>query len=150
MADVQLPGRPVRQFSVFLENKLGALMRLVKLLDDAHVAVLGLGVLESTDVTIARLVVSDPETVEQVFMERGVPFSACELVVVELADGPAGLGRCLQALLGAEINILSAYPLLTRPHGRTALALRLEDSSFASGFLGSIGFTVLYQEDLAR
>ena len=149
-SDVILPGNPVRQFSVFLENKVGALMRLVKLLNDAHVSVLGLSVLETTDVTIVRIVVSDPDTVEQVFFERGVPFSGCSLVVVELADGPAGLGRCLHTLLEAETNILFAYPLLTHPEGRTALAFRLEDTSFGMSVLQSNGFKILYQEDLSR
>lgn len=149
-SDVMLPGTPVRQFSVFLENKVGALMRLVKLLNDSQVAVLGLSVLDTTDVTIARMVVSDPDTVEQVFFERGIPFSECSLAVVELADGPAGLGRCLHCLLEAETNILYAYPLLTHADGRAVLAFRVEDTAFGLSVLTTNGFKGLYQEDLSR
>ena len=149
-SDVLLPGAPVRQFSIFLENKVGALMRLVKLLHDSQVAVLGLSVAEATDVTIVRIVVNDPDTVEQVFFERGIPFTSCSLVVVELPDGPAGLGRCLQALLEAETNIMFAFPLLTHPDGKPALALRVEDITFGMAVLTTNGFKVLYQEDLSR
>jgi hypothetical protein len=149
-AEVIPPGQPVRQFSVFLENKVGALMRLVMLLNASHVSVLGLSVLETTDVTIVRLVVTDPDVVEQVFFERGIPFSACTLIVVELADGPAGLGRCLQSLLEAETNLLFAYPLLTHPGGRPALAFRVEDTAFGMSALVAAGFKLLFQEDLSR
>ena len=129
---------------------MGSLMRLVKLLDDARVAVLGCSVLETTDVTIARLVASDPDSAEQIFMERGVPYTVCDLLVVELPDGPTGLGRCLQALLGAEMNIHFAYPLLTHPNGRSAIAFRLDDTAFATNFLQSIGYRTLCQEDISR
>jgi len=148
--DVKPPGGPVKQFSIFLENKCGALIRLVRLLDEAHVSVLGLSMLDATDVTIARLVVSDPETVEQVFYERGVPFRTSELVVVDLPDGPTGLSACLQVLLEAETNILFAYPLLNQPGGHTLLALALEDTVFGSAVLQQSGFKILYQEDLSR
>jgi len=147
---VKPPGSPVRQFSVFLENKVGALMRLVRLINNAHVDVLGLSVLEATDVTIVRLVVSDPETVEDLFFQRGIPFRSCQLMVVEIPDGPAGLGRCLQALLEAETNIMYSYPLMTHSEGRAALAFYLEDLDFASEVLRTSGFKVLYQEDLSR
>ncbi|NEM51407.1 hypothetical protein G3V66_23930, partial [Escherichia coli] len=71
----------VKQFSVFLINRAGALLSVVRLLEDAHVLVLGLSLQDSVDVTVARLVVSDPETVETLFMERGIPFGSCPLLI---------------------------------------------------------------------
>ena len=146
----KVPGSPVKQFSVFLPTRLGALMRLVKLLNQSHVEVLGLSVLDSTDATVVRLLVTDHEVVEQVFYERGIPFSLCTVVVVELPDGPAGLGACLNALLEAEISVIFSYPLLSRPETGSALALRLEDSTFGIEVLNRAGFKVFYQEDLSR
>ena len=149
-AEVQLPGCQVRQFSVFLKNSVGALMRLVKMIEDAQVSVLGCSMHETTDVAVARLVASDPDTVEQIFMERGVPFSVCEVVVVELAEGPAGLGRCLQALLGAEMGIQFAYPLIAHPNGKAAMVLYLDDTAFGRQYLQSVGYRILCQEDISR
>ncbi len=144
------PGSAVKQFSVFLPSRLGALMRLVKLLNQSHVEVLGLSILDSTDATVVRLIVTDHDIVEQVFYERGIPFSMCTIVVVELPDGPAGLGACLNSLLEAEINVLFSYPLLCHADTGPALAMRLEDSSFGVEVLNRAGFKVLCQEDLAR
>lgn len=143
-------GQPINQFSVFLENRVGALCSIVKLLNDAKVEVLGLSVQDSHDATIVRLVVSDPETVETIFIERGIPFGKVGLVVVELKNGASGLGECLSALLQAEVNINFGYPLLTQPNERPLLAISPEDREIAALVLLKCGFRVLHQEDLSR
>ena len=145
-----LGGEPVRQFSVFLHNRAGALMGLVRLLNDAQIQVLGLSVQDSVDVTIVRLLVTDPDTVDTLFIERGIPFGGCDVVVVQLEGGPADLSACLSALLMAETNIHFVYPLLSRPEGKAALALHLEDIEFGVNVLHNNGFKVLSQSDLTR
>lgn len=64
-------GPPVIQFSVMLQNRVGALAALVKMLRSTAIEVLGLSVQDARDATIARIVVSDPETTEQLFLEIG-------------------------------------------------------------------------------
>ncbi len=142
-------GEPVRQFSVFLQTRAGALLGVVKLVHDSLAEVIGISVKDSIDGTVVRLVTTAPETVETLFIEKGIPFSSVELVVVELG-GADDLGRCLGALLRAETNIHFCYPLLSRPGGNPLLALCLEDSDFGSSVLSSNGFKLLQQNDLSR
>src|SRR5688572_30312926 len=87
----------VTQFSIFLANKVGALLNVVRLLNELHVDVLAVNVQDSADTAIVRVVVSDPESVQNIFLERAVPFSVCDLVVVELKEGATELGRLLAA-----------------------------------------------------
>ncbi len=148
--DSTTSGTPVLQFSVMLENRVGALLALVKLLNDHQVDVIGLSVQDSYDTTVVRLVVTDPDTVQTVFIEKGIAFGSCELLVVALPKGPAQLGECLSALLQAETNIYFCYPLLVHPGDKTMLALRLDDHEFGSDVLHNNGFNVLCQEDLSR
>ena len=61
----KLDGPLVKQFSIFLPNKVGAMMEVVKLLHAQSAHVLALSISESTDSAIARIMVSDPEVVEQ-------------------------------------------------------------------------------------
>ena len=63
-------GSPVRQLTVFLQNRVGALMALVKLLGDNHIAVLGLSLQDSTELAIVRLIVSAPDDAQMVFIEK--------------------------------------------------------------------------------
>jgi hypothetical protein len=112
--------------------------------------VLGLSLQDSVDVTVARLIVSDPETVETLFIERGIPFSTCDLLVVQLKEGAEALGTCLMAFLQAETNIHFAYPLLIQGRGLPALALHLEDIELGAAVMQTEGFKILRQNDISR
>ena len=140
----------VRQFSVFLQNKVGALLEIVKLLNESHVVVLALSIQDSSESAIGRIIVSDPERVTEIFHEHDIPYSDCELLVVELNEGPNDLARVLAALLMAEVNVYFSYPLLVRPHDRAVLAMHLDDNECACSVLAGEGFKLLTQGDLSR
>ena len=146
----KLGGSRVTQFSIFLPNRVGALLDVVRVLNERNIHVLAISVQDSADTAIVRIVVSDPENVQQMFLEHAIPFSICDLVVVELKDGATELGRLLAALLAAECNIFGSYALLTRPRGRTALALHVEDNECAVAVLESQQFRILGQSDISR
>ena len=145
-----LSGPRVTQFSIFLSNRVGALLDVVRVLNERNIHVLAISVQDSADTAIVRIVVSDPESVQQMFLEHAIPFSICDLVVVELKEGATELGRLLAALLAAECNIFGSYALITRPRGRPALALHVEDNECAVSVLRSQQFTILSQSDISR
>ena len=74
----KMGGPLVKQFSVFLPNKVGAMLDIVKMLNTNNTHVVALSVSESTDSAIARIVVSDPERVEKLFRQNNVGFGVCE------------------------------------------------------------------------
>ncbi len=143
-------GEPVRQFSVMLPNRVGALAALIKLLRASLVDVVGLSVQDSSDATLARLVVSDPSTAEQIFIEKGIPHTTCQIVVLALRESAPDLLQCLDTLMIAETNIDFAYGLLPCHRGKSLLALHVEDYEFAVAILHQSGFKVVYQNDLSR
>lgn len=140
----------VHQFSVFLQNRVGAFLSLTRMMNDANVLALGHSVQDHADVTLVRMVVTDPETLETLFMEKGIPYAMREMVVVELKEAPQDFGRCLAALLAAEVNIQFCYPLMSRPNGHPLLAMGVEDTEFTLGVLGDSGFKTLSQDELSR
>jgi hypothetical protein len=140
----------VLQFSVFLQNKVGALLEIVRLLDQNNIIVLALSIAESCESAISRIIVSDPDRTEELFREHDIPHSSCELMVVELADGPGDLSMLLAALLMAEVNVHFSYPLLVRPRGRAVLVLHVDDIECATSVLLGEGFKLLTQGDLSR
>jgi hypothetical protein len=143
-------GAPVRQFSVLLPNRSGALAALLKLLRASAIEVIGLSMQDSRDATVARLVTSDPEMTSAVFMEKGIPHTVCDLLVVALRESGPGLLQCLEVLMVAETNVDFAYALLPASEGQSLLALHVEDFEFAVSLLHQSGFKLLYQEDLSR
>jgi hypothetical protein len=136
------PGNPVKQFSVLLPNRAGA--------RSSAIEVVGISVQDSRDATIARLVVTDPEMAEQIFVEKGIPHTTCELVVISLRESGPELLPVLDTLMVAETNIDFAYALMPSPKGHTMLALHVEDYDFATSVLNQAGFKLVYQEGLSR
>lgn len=143
-------GAPIRQFSVMLPNRAGTLAAVVKLLRGAGIEVIGLSMQDSRDVTVVRLVVSDPETTGRMFTEKGIAHATCELLVVALRESGPGLLQCLETLMIAETNVDFAYALLPCPKGQTMLAMHVEDFEFAVAILHQSGFKLMYQDDLSR
>ena len=139
----------VRQFSVFLENKVGRLLDLVRVFDDApDVHLCGLSVLESSDHAVVRLIPNNGDTALGLLRDHGVAFSVLELLVVELHEGQTISGLCL-CLLGAELNIRFAYPLFLSIDGAPEIAIAVDDHVLAGQILRKKGFRLLGEHDLA-
>jgi len=145
-----MEGRLVRQFSVFLENKVGRLLDLAKLLGGRNIHICALMVIEMADAAVVRIVVDDPEDARDVFNESGIAFSESDVIAVELPLGPDALDKALSALLEAEINVYFTYSMMVRPHGKAVLALSVEDQETALDVLRRHEFTVLSQQDISR
>lgn len=137
----------VRQYNVFLENRLGALLDVVRRFETTDIRIISLTVVDSADCAIIRMVLSDPERALEIFERAKLPITESDLLVVELPDGDQPLLKICKTLLAAEISIHYAYPLLARPQGVAALALHVEDIDTAAQNLRQCGFTLLSEND---
>ena len=71
-----------------------------------------------------------------------------DLIGVELPDGAQPLLQVCTALLQAEVNIVQAYPLIIRPHGRPSVALMVDNIEMGQDTLNSKGFQMITEGDL--
>ena len=140
----------VKQFSVFLENKVGALLDLTRTLGEANVHICGLSVVDTADSGMVRMVVDDPDQCREALHKARVPVNESSLVVVELPRGPEKLDIVLQHLVAAEVNVQYTYSLMVRPRDKALLALHCEDSEYARDVLTKAGFAVISQKDISR
>lgn len=143
-------GEPVRQFSVMLENKRGALGKLLSALKERGVLCLGLSTHDSREISIARLVVSNPEDMELAMRQMSVAYVSSDVVIVSMQHGPEAITECLHALSTAEINLNFLYPLFPSPFGNSLMVLHVDDYDSAHQVLTTAGFSVLYQQDISR
>ena len=141
----------VRQFSVFLDNRVGKLLELVQLFDDAiEVTLVAISVLDSSDHAVVRMIFDNADAARHALRQNKFTFSEVELLVMELDDEHTLTHACL-FLLGAELNIRFAYPILPRhDHGPLQLiALAVDDNTFAGQILRRKGFRLMAEEELA-
>jgi hypothetical protein len=140
----------IRQFTVFLENRVGRLQGLLRAFEESAGKICGLSIEESADSALVRIICSEPELGRQALQQANFSFSESELLVVDLPKRTKQpLMSICAALLAAEINIHYAYPLLQRPHG-PALALYVEDPTLAAQLLIRKGFTLIGESDLRK
>jgi len=137
----------VRQISVFLEDRVGALLRLFRGFEGSPVHVVAMSVVHSVDCAIIRLISDHNDKAIEVLKAKGFPLSISEVVVVEVPHGQGLMSIC-SALLAGEVNINYAYPLLARPTGRAALAIHTHDVETAINVLRGRKFIVMGEEDL--
>lgn len=140
---------PIKQFSIFTENKVGRLSDIIRLLALHHVHVLALTILDTTDSAIVRLVVDDPETTRDLLAEHAIAYAESLILAVEIS-GEHDIDRVLAALLETEINVHYIYSFVSRPMGRSALALSIEDIDVAVHIFNTRNIKVLTQRDLSR
>ncbi|MGH7213587.1 MAG: acetolactate synthase [Tepidisphaeraceae bacterium] len=139
----------VRQFTIFLENKVGRLQTLVRALEDTVGPIVAVAIEESGDSALVRLMCSDPDVGRDAMRKAGFTFTESELLAVELPKRTRQpLVTLCASLLAAEINIHYAYPLLSRPRGGPVLALYVDDPTLAARLLIRKGFTLIGESDL--
>jgi len=140
----------VRQFTVFLENRVGKLQALVGALEKAEHPIRAMAIEESADAALVRLICADADAARQTLSDGGFHFGESELLAVQIPKrNPQPLIAICSALLTAEINIHYAYPFLSGPRG-AVLALYLDDPTLASQILIRKGFTLIGESDLKK
>ncbi|NCZ53032.1 MAG: acetolactate synthase [Verrucomicrobia bacterium] len=134
---------------MFLANKAGRLLELIRILHSRQVHVVALTILDTTDSSIVRMVVDDPDQARAIFHEQAVAHTESTVVAVELAAATE-LPKVFSSLLEAEINILTTYAFLVRPEAKPALCLNLDDNELGGQVLSRGGFQLLGQGDISR
>lgn len=138
----------IRQFTVFLENRVGQLMEVVRRFEGSNVRIVALTISDSTECALVRFLLSDPESGREILERAGLAIVESDLVAVELPDTAQPMLQICTALLAAEINITQVYPLLTRPTGRPVVALMVDNIEHALETLEHKGFHLVHEDEL--
>ena len=117
----------IKQLSLFLENKPGALSRPVKLLAKAKINILTLSIADTQQFGILRFVVRDWEKAKQLLEKAGFVVKVSDMVALEVADKPGGLAEILVTLEKARVNLDYMYGFTLKSEGKGLLAFRFDD-----------------------
>jgi len=138
----------IRQFTVFLENRVGQLLEVVRRFEGSKVRIVALSIADSSECAFVRFLLSHPEEGREILERAGLAIIESDLIGVEVPDEDQPLLQICTALLQAEVNIVQAYPLLVRPRGRPAVALMVDNIEMGQETLAAKGFTMITEADL--
>ena len=98
----------LRQFTVFLENRVGQLLEVVRRFEGSQVRIVALSINDSGECAFARFLLSHPEQGREILERAGLAIIESDLIGVELPDDHQPLLRICTALLQAEVNLIPA------------------------------------------
>jgi hypothetical protein len=117
----------LKQLSLFLENKPGALSAPVKILADAGINILTLSIAEARQFGILRLLVRDWKAAKDLLEKHGLVVKVTDVLAIEVANRPGGLAEVLPALEEAGINLEYMYAFTLKRDSKGLLLLRFDD-----------------------
>jgi hypothetical protein len=139
----------VNQVSVFVENKIGTMSTITKLLAENNINMRGMIVADTQDYGILRLIVSDTTRTVQVLKDHGIIAVLTPVLAVEIPDVPGGLAEVMTILAEGEVNVEYVYAFLADRGNRAHVVFRVEDNAVAEKVLEKGGVKTLSEEDLA-
>ena len=120
-----------RQYSVFLENRVGALAELCQLISDRSINLLAICAIDTVEEAVLRVVAEDEVKTLEALKGAGFRVVQTEVFLVELDNVPGATGRIATRLAKAGINIDYIYAS-AHPQGPKAyLVLRTQQMTEA-------------------
>lgn len=138
----------IRQFTVFLENRVGVLTSLVRRFAGTKVRFLSLSIIDSTECSFVRIVFSHPEQGREILERAGLAMVESDLLAVELNDVQQPLLQLFSALLQAEVNLVQTCNLMVPNYEGNVLGIMVDNIDLAQEILAANGFNLLTEDDL--
>ena len=140
----------VKQISVFLENRPGALCEMTKVLADENIDMRAFSLAETSEFGIARIIVKDVYKAVTVLKDADYVTAVSEAVAVAIPDVPGGLYSVIQAVSDAGINLDYIYCFLGGATGKAYLVCKVPDVAAAEAALSAKGAVLVDQDELSE
>lgn len=98
-----------KQFTVYLENKAGALASVTSRLAKAGINIEGISAYTSADVGLIQIVADNAAQTRKVLNEAGVPFTVQEVALLTIPNRVGSLSELASALGKAGVNMNYVY-----------------------------------------
>lgn len=138
----------VKQISVFLENRPGALLGLTRVLAEKNIDMRAFSLAETSEFGIARFIVNDIDATAAVLTEEGFIHSITPVVAVAISNTPGGLNKALTALSEASVNVEYMYAFIGGRRESAYMIFRVADDARASEVLRAAGIQLAEQEEI--
>lgn len=140
----------IKQITVFVENKQGALVAITDALASMNVNIRALSIADTEDFGILRLIVNDEALAEKTLLEEGYIIKVIDVVGVKIGDQPGKLSSALGVLDKSGINMEYLYAFMARTEKHAYVVLRVEDNAVAEKALVDAGFHLITDADINK
>ena len=141
----------LKQLSLFLENRPGAINDPCQCLADANISISTLTLADTKYFGVLRLLIHDWEKAKQILEQKGFVVKLVDVVAVEIDHKPGSLARVLDIFREHEINVEYLYAFPAGVDGRAVIIFCFDDPDDAVRKLSGVpGIVLVGEEDLFR
>ena len=119
----------IHQLSIFIENRAGTLVKVLKLLKQAHIQIIASTIADTAEYGIYRLICSEPMRAYEELQKEGVAVALSDVFAIELDDLPGRAADAIEVFSNAGIGLTYMYSFLF--NGKGILIFRTDDAELA-------------------
>lgn len=140
----------VKQISIFVENRPGAMHEMTNVLAENKIDMRALSLAETEGFGIVRIIVDDAYEATTVLKDAGYINKLTPVVVVAIPDEAGGLNKVLQIFTDNDINVDYMYAILGgRTINEAFMIFKVDDPKKAESVLRAKGIRLVQQEEMS-
>ena len=137
----------VKQISIFMENKSGALLSVLKLLRDNGISIVISNISDTADFGIYRIICSETEKAFKILRDKNINVTLSDVHAVRLKDNKVGAAADVMTLITeAGVGIKYMYSFLL--DGKGVLTFRADNAEKANEIIMLNKLDFLAEADL--
>lgn len=140
----------IRQLSVFIENKQGALADAAAVLAKENINIRAMTLADTTKYGVLRMIVDKADAAGNALTRAGYLTRANDVVAVLMPDTAGALHDVIALLDEVGVNVEYLYAFNHGKANNAYVVLRVHDPALTDETLVNHGFTVLQNDDLAN
>lgn len=114
----------VNQLSVYLENRVGALAELCRIMEQRRINLVAICAIDTVEEAVLRIVPEESENTKEAFRNLSLHVIETEVLSIELPNVPGATARMAALLADAGINIDYIYASAHPEEKKAILILR--------------------------
>lgn len=142
--------KQIKQLSLFVENRPGALSEVCKVLKDANVNLCAMSVADTSEFGILRLLLDDIDRGSAALKAAGFITKENKVLAVGVPNCAGGLAAVFEKtdMLGLSVEYM--YAVTSGSKDQAVIIFRFNDQEAAAAKLADAGVTLLGAEDVLQ
>lgn len=125
----------IKQISVLVENKTGAIAEAISFLAEHGINIVAVNMSDTPNFGILRFIVDQPEKCKELLEKEGFTVSACRVLAVGLDDIPGGLTKVTKILAQNGISLEYLYAFISKSKENACVIINTADIEFTADIL---------------
>lgn len=138
----------ISQLSIFIENRPGALERILRLFKDASIDLITTTLADTQDFGLFRVICTDPQRACLVLRDSGISVTLTQVQAIELDNRPGMAADALQTFAADDMNVKYMYSFLLK--GKGILIFRTDNLDKSREIIEGKGYRELNDKDMQQ